>query len=164
MVSPFGVSGRGPVRYEMSKAPLTAPRSKAFPIKQGRPGRRGECLVKKKSLMAQKEKKKVRVALPSEKRAELPRASPTGVQKGMKKSWGWSKHSPSPPVPNTQGGGLKSQDQTLVEGLFCVRINDHLGREEAWNLEYVQFTYTQHSSSPNNLSRGCRICNFEGGS
>ena len=51
-----------------------------------------------------------------------------------------------------------------MEELFCVRINDHLGREEAWNLEYVQFTYTQHSSSPNDLSLGCRVCNFEGGS
>ena len=63
------------------------------------PGKRGK-------LDGAKKKKKVRVALPSEKRAELPRASPTGVQKGMRKSWGWSKHSPSPPVPNTQGGGL----------------------------------------------------------
>lgn len=100
----------------MSRDPLTAPRSEAITIEQGRQGGRRECLVKEAGVMVQRG---VGVPLPLDDDAELSGASPTGVQRAGGRGGIGRKHNLPPhlhPFPTQGKWGLKSESGSNICG------------------------------------------------
>lgn len=109
-VSPSGVSGRGPVRYKMCRAPLTAHRSETFTIlKKGHKAGRREGLVEGAGLKVHKG---------SQGGPCLGRTTqdflehlPLALRRAGGRAVIGRKHNQSPPMPNTEGSVIQSPSQ-----------------------------------------------------